>query len=285
MPSERTGVRGQGQFVNKISIASADAKATMLQDLPQSNRWSLGDVTLCGQHGYLRPCQRQDCSNLPRASFPHSPICKTDMEIVFVVDDDQQFCADLVELLESLGYAAIACTSAAELQAQLPNYKTGCVLLDVRMPGQDGMAVQEWMNRANITLPVVFISGVQDIATVVHCLKAGAFEFIQKPFGEMALSRVVSAAIGISRSRYCRLESERMVAVMIDSLTPTENVVAKMISKGFPTKLIAAEMGRSENTVKIHRHRIFNKLKVNSAASVANIMRHVSGDTGDDNLD
>jgi FixJ family two-component response regulator len=206
-----------------------------------------------------------------------NPICMTDAEMVFVVDDDEQFRTDLVELLQSLGYSATGCASAAELQAQLQDYKSGCVLLDVRMPGQDGLAVQEWMNRANLALPVVFISGIQDIATVVHCLKAGAFDFIQKPFGEMALSRAVSAAVADSRKQYCRIESEKTVAAMIDLLTPTELVVAKMISKGFPTKLIAAEMGRSENTVKIHRHRIFNKLKVNSAASVSNIMRHVSG--------
>lgn len=245
--------------------------------LPDSIRWSLGNATACGQQGYLRPCQKVDCSAMPAASFPHAGICKTDREMVFVVEDDDDLRENLVELVDGLGFEAMGCASAAELIEHLPRYKTGCVLLDIRLPGQDGLAVQEWINGANFVLPVVFISGVQDVATVVHCMKSGAFDFLQKPFGEMQLRKAVTSAVGESRRRFCRFESERLVRQLIGSLTPTETYVAAMISRGYSTKLIAAEMGRSENTVKIHRHRIFNKLKVNSAASVANIIRHAQG--------
>lgn len=244
---------------------------------PDNNRWSLGDLTACGQQGYMRPCQMLDCSHIPPSAYPLAPVCQTDAEMVLVVDDDDDFREELVELVEGLGYPAIGCSSAAEVQERAAGFKSGCVLLDIKLPGQDGLAVQEWLNRAGIFLPVIFVSGVKDIGTVVHCMKAGAFEFLQKPFGEMALRRTISAAIALSRKRHCRQQSERMVREMIGTLTPTELFVARMISKGYPTKLIAAEMQRSENTVKIHRHRIFNKLMVNSAASVANIMRHGDG--------
>jgi FixJ family two-component response regulator len=234
----------------------------------------LGDATLCGLQGYMRPCQMVQFSLPSDSSYPLAQICETDAEMVFVVDDDDDLRTNLVELVESLGYPATGCVSASELQELAPKWKSGCILLDVKLPGQDGLAVQEWLNRTGIVLPVIFISGIQDVGTVVHCMKSGAVEFLQKPFGEMALRRAVSSAVGLSRKRFCAEESKRLIRRLLDNLTPTELFVARKISKGYPTKLIAAEMGRSENTVKIHRHRIFHKLKVNSAASVANLIRH-----------
>ena len=194
--------------------------------------------------------------------------------MVFVVDDDLVLRTNLVEMIEGLGFPAKAFGSSAQLFEALPSYDAGCVLLDIRLPGEDGLAIQEWMNKSMVTLPVVFISGVQDISTVVHCMKAGAFDFLQKPFGMMQLRDAVTSAVGKSRMHFCRVGSQQMVKQMIMALTPTETAVADLISRGLSTKMIAAETGRSENTIKIHRHRIFHKLKVNSAASVANVMRH-----------
>lgn len=215
---------------------------------------------------------------MPDAAFPMAPICETRTETVFVVDDEPALRDGLVELVGSLGYRAIGCASAVELQEQSPHCSSGCILLDIMLPGLDGLAIQDWLNQSNIVLPVIFISGIHDVATVVQGMKGGAIEFLQKPIGEMALRRAVNAGVALSRKRHCRQESERLVHALVQALTPTELHVARMISKGYPTKLIAAEMGRSENTVKIHRHRIFNKLKVNSAASVANIMQHANFD-------
>ena len=107
-----------------------------------------------------------------------------------------------------------------------------------------------------------------------------AVEFLPKPFDEMALRRAVNSAIGISRKRHCMQISQEMVRELLDTLTPSELVVAKMIARGYPTKLVADELGRSENTVKIHRHRVFGKLRVNSAASVSNVMSHVMDEEG-----
>lgn len=244
------------------------------QKAPDNIRWSLGNVTRCGQQGYMRPCQLTDCSHFPDSSFPMLPVCETGAEMVFVVDDEPDIRENLAELVESLGYQATACASASELQEHAPRFRSGCILLDIKLPGLDGLAIQDWLNQADIKLPVIFISGVRDVTTVVQGMKSGAIEFLQKPIGEMALRRAVTAGVALSRKRFCRKESETLVRSLIEALTPTELYVARMISRGYPTKLIAAEMERSENTVKIHRHRIFNKLKVNSAASVANIMQH-----------
>ncbi|WP_298174576.1 response regulator [Novosphingobium sp.] len=243
-------------------------------DSPNSTRWSLGDEAACGLRAYMRPCQLQDRSAAVDGSHPLASVCQTDHEMVFVVEDDDALREGIAETVQNLGFSVSAHSNASKLLDLLAQYKTGCVILDIRLPGLDGVAVQEWINRSSAALPVVFISGIQDVVTAVHCMKAGAFDFLQKPFGEMALRSAINAAVGSSRRNYCRRQSEELAQSMIALLTPTELHVARMISKGYPTKMIAAEMARSENTVKIHRHRIFTKLKVNSAASVANITRH-----------
>lgn len=231
-------------------------------------------MTGCGQHGYMRPCQISgSCDRLPPSSFPMADVCKTDGEMVLVVEDDDDLRETLVELVVSLGFDAVGCPSGQEMQRLVATYSSGCVLLDVKLPGSDGIALQEWLNQTGVSLPVVFLSGIQDVGTAVHCMKSGAVEFLQKPFSEMALRRAITSAVGLSRQRFCTQQTENLVASLVALLTPTERVVAKMISRGYPTKLIAAELGRSENTVKIHRHRVFNKMMVNSAASLANIFR------------
>ena len=247
---------------------------------PPNNRWSYRDHTGCGQHGYLRPCQGLISRSAHDPFFPMAPQCETGREMVCVVDDDDALRTEIVELVESLGYPATGFATAAELRERAPEWKSGCILLDVNLPDQDGIAVLEWLTRAAIALPVIFLSGVEDIGTVVHCMKSGAVEYLRKPCGEMALRRSISTAVALSRKQFCAAESRRAIRRMIEDLTPTELYVAQMIAKGYPTKLIAAEMGRAENTVKIHRHRIFQKLQVNSAASVANLIRHGEA-TGD----
>lgn len=243
---------------------------------PDSTKWTLADLTKCDQQGYLRPCQLNGGEDFPGGSVPLVDMCATRSEMVFVLDDDQDLREELVELIRAQGYRVTGLGSSSELKGLAQHVESGCVLLDIRLPGQDGLSVQEWLNSIDSPLPVIFISGVKDVPTVVECMKAGAIEFLSKPFGEMALRRAVNTAIGMSRKRHCMRESQRMVNELINLLTPTELVVAKMIARGYPTKMIANELGRSENTVKIHRHRIFGKLKVSSAASVGNIMRHVA---------
>ena len=241
-------------------------------------KWALRDTTKCGLRGYMRPCQMQDCEDLPRDAVPLADLCATANQMAFVVEDDKPLREELVEIVMSQGHPVIGVQSAAELQSMARLYETGCVILDIRLPGQDGLSVQEWMNTVNSPFPIIFLSGVKDVSTIVNCMKAGAVEFLPKPFDEMVLRRAVNNAIGVSRQRHCMRVSQDMIRKLVSTLTPTELVVAKLIARGYPTKSIASELGRSENTVKIHRHRIFAKFSVNSAASVGNIMTHADLD-------
>lgn len=203
-----------------------------------------------------------------------APCCKPAAEMVFVVDDDDDVRGDLVELLERLGHAVVGCASGQELQEVVPGYDSGLILLDLKMPGMDGIAVQEWLVDAGVKLPVIFLSGANDVGTVLHCVRSGAFDYLQKPARELGLRAQLNAAIGHSRKEHCLRESRAMVLRMVEALTPTELLVAQMIAQGYVTKQIADKMQRSVNTVKIHRQRVYAKLLVNSSASIANLLRH-----------
>lgn len=241
--------------------------------IPDNIRWSLCGETACGIQAYMRPCQRATSLDL-KAEYPISALCATTNEKVLICDDDPDFCAELSELVGSFGFAITACSSVYELQSVAQDITSGCILLDIRMPGQDGLSAQDWLTKNIKHIPVIFISAVDNIDVVISAMRGGAIDFIKKPINEMTLRKSISKAVGISRKLYCADSSRESVSSLLNSLTPTEKFVADLIAKGYPTKLIASEMERSENTVKIHRHRILNKLKVSSAASIANIRNH-----------
>ncbi|MDR3413191.1 MAG: response regulator [Formivibrio sp.] len=244
---------------------------------PENSRWALIGITKCGQRGYLRPCQVvEQRAAESDDTFPLAKICTSPKEMVVVVEDDDDLRDELIEMIREHRYPVVGLRSFVEFKNVAQDYQTGCIILDIRLPGQDGLSIQEWLNSIEFPLPIIFISGVRDVSTVVHAMKAGAVEFLPKPFDEMALRRAINAAIGLSHQRHCRQASQKMVKDLIDTLTPSELVVANMIAQGYPTKVIAGELGRSENTIKIHRHRVFSKLQVNSAASVGNIIHHLA---------
>ncbi|MFC3173994.1 response regulator transcription factor [Novosphingobium bradum] len=243
-----------------------------MSDIPENTKWSLNNAGLCGIRTFLRPCQSPEAASLPDSGFPLHPICKPDNETVYIVDDDEAFLEEAVEAVELFGHRVRGFRSGNELREIAEDDPTGCLLLDIKLPGQDGISIHEWIVKNGFALSVIYVSGTQDVGTVAHCMKAGAVEFIQKPFGEMALRNAIHIGIAQSRKMRCWSQSTQLVRALVGTLTPTELLVAQMIAKGFPTKSIASDMDRSENTVKIHRHRIFSKLKVNSTASVANIL-------------
>lgn len=242
---------------------------------PRSARWSFDSLTRCGMQGYRRPCQVNPMGGEHEAAFPLVDICAGEGERVLIVEDEEVMREELVEIVSSIGYPVEAVGSAVELRDRVRDMHSGCILLDILMPGQDGLAIQAWINEANITIPVIFISGIRDVPTAVHCMKSGAVEFLQKPIKEMDLRRAINSAIGLSRKRACAVQSENYVKTLVANLTPAERIVANYIADGYPTKLIAAELGRSENTIKIHRQRIFEKLMVSSVASIANILKYI----------
>lgn len=129
----------------------------------------------------------------------------------------------------------------------------------------DGLEMQAWLVDAGIKLPVVFMTGSADVETAVRCMKDGAFDFLRKPIGAPELMEAAATAVSASRKVHCSIESTAYASALLGKLTPTESRVAELISAGLTTKAIAAAMKRSENKIKIHRLRVFEKLSVATA--------------------
>jgi|SoiMetStandDraft_2_1073263.scaffolds.fasta_scaffold225484_1 RNA polymerase sigma factor (sigma-70 family) len=200
-------------------------------------------------------------SRLPESPMP---------PIVFVIDDDESMRRALERLLRSDGLHVETFSAASEfIGRQLPD-RPACIVLDLRMPGLSGLEVQESLARAGREVPIIFVSGYADVPSSVRALKAGAFDFLQKPFSDQQLLDVIHEAV--ERDRTGRRERAERAAVRerFDTLTPRERDVLRLVLQGLLNKQIAAELGISEKTVKFHRGRVMDKTQ---AGSVAELVR------------
>jgi FixJ family two-component response regulator len=188
---------------------------------------------------------------------------------VFVVDDDPSVRKGLARLLSSAGYRADTFPSADEFLARwLPDPVPGCALLDIMMPGIDGLELQRRLLDERHRLPIIFITGHGDIPSSVRAMKAGAVDFLAKPFNDEDLFRAVREAIARdARDRDERQERDA-VAARYATLTPREREVMAIVVRGKLNKQIAHELGLSEKTVKIHRGRVMEKMQVQSVADL-----------------
>ena len=190
--------------------------------------------------------------------------------IVFVIDDDESMRRALERLLRSVGLQVETFSAASEFVGRALPDRPACVILDLRLPGQSGLDVQESLARAGREIPIIFISGYADVPSSVRALKAGAFDFLQKPFSDQQLLDVIHEALERDRDER-RLRAERAaVRERFDTLTPRERDVLHLVLQGLLNKQIAAELGISEKTVKFHRGRVMDKTQ---AGSVAELVR------------
>ena len=187
---------------------------------------------------------------------------------VFVVDDDESIRAALESLIKSVGLHVETFASAREfLQTRGPD-TPGCLVLDVRLPGLSGLDLQSELATANIHTPIIFITGHGDIPMTVRAMKAGAVEFLTKPFREQELLDAIQQALERDRTaREQRLENEELRA-RYDSLTPREGEVMRTVITGLLNKQIAGELGTSEITIKLHRARVMQKMRADSLADL-----------------
>jgi len=188
--------------------------------------------------------------------------------VVFVVDDEPSVCVSLKRLLRSVGLEARTCSSAQEfLRSERPD-APGCLVLDVRLPGLSGLDLQQELAVAKIHLPVIFITGHGDIPMTVRAMKAGAVEFLIKPFREEELLEAIQR--GIKQSRVVRQHDAvmRILQKRYALLTPREREVFPRVTSGLPNKQIAAQLGASEKTIKVHRGQVMQKMKAESLADL-----------------
>ena len=193
--------------------------------------------------------------------------------IVFVVDDDASVRESLKDLLESVGLR-VECFELANsfLASRLPD-AASCLVLDVRLPGRSGLEFQAELTKAGVSLRIIFITGHGDIPMSVRAMKSGAVEFLTKPFRDQDLLEAVRAAIERDRARRERENSLAALKTRFASLTAREKEVIGYVSAGLANKQIAAEMGISEATVKVHRRNIMQKMSARSLA--VQTTRHV----------
>jgi FixJ family two-component response regulator len=187
---------------------------------------------------------------------------------VLVVDDDASVREALSDLFQSVGLMVEVYPSAQEFLKNERPEGPGCLVLDVRLPGKSGLDFQQELSAANINLPIVFLTGHGDIPMSVRAMKAGAVEFLTKPFREQDLLDAVQTAI--ERDRVNR-EDQKLVAMLrqrFASLTPREQSILALVVAGRRNKQIAFEIGTSEVTVKVHRTNLMRKMQASSLADL-----------------
>ncbi len=187
---------------------------------------------------------------------------------VFVVDDDASVRKSLKRLIMSIGLKVEIFNSAQEYLKHKPRDEPACLVLDVRMPGTSGIELQDQLNRAGHQIPIIFISGHSNISMSVKAMKAGATDFIEKPFEDQRLIDAIHAAIAKNMQFRKKQTELNDLQQRFDSLTPREHDVSTLVVSGMLNKQIGVDLGISEKTVKVHRGRIMQKMKANSLADL-----------------
>jgi FixJ family two-component response regulator len=184
--------------------------------------------------------------------------------IVFVVDDDAAVRDAIKDLLESVGIRVETFSTGREFLVRKPVDAPSCLILDVRLPGTSGLDFQTELAAADIRIPVIFITGHGDIPMAVQAMKAGAADFLTKPFREQELLDAIHRAVGRDRDRQQEESEITVLRRNYQELTLREREVMALVTRGLPNKQIAAELGTSETTVKIHRGQVMRKMQADS---------------------
>ena len=191
--------------------------------------------------------------------------------VVFVVDDDASLRESLEDLIRSVGLRVEAFASAQEFLGSQRLDVPGCLILDVRLQGLSGLELQKRLAEADIELPIIFITGYGDIPMTVQALKAGAVEFLTKPFRDQDLLDAIQQALALDRRARAQRAKLEELRSRYRSLTPREREVIALVVAGLLNKQIAGELGTSEAAVKVHRQHVMEKMGAGSLADLVRI--------------
>jgi two-component system response regulator FixJ len=194
-----------------------------------------------------------------------------ELRLVHLVDDDEAIRRSVGFMLKTSGFHVRSYESGVELLKSASSLEPGCILLDIRMPGMDGLEVQSTLRAKGISLPVIIMTGHGDVALAVQAMKAGAVDFIEKPFEKAVLLSAIEH--GVERLKRSAADVDRAdeAAVRLQALTPRERDVLDGLAKGLPNKTIAYDLGISPRTVEIHRANVMSKLGVRSLSEALRI--------------
>ena len=196
---------------------------------------------------------------------------------VFVVDDDRSVRRALGRLLKSAGYCVESFESAEQFLESGYIGHAGCVIVDLQMPGISGLELQHRLIEEMVDMPVVFLTGHGDIPTSVQAMKDGAIDFLTKPVEADRLFEVVPAALRLGAERRVRTSEIESIRERATMLTPRETEVMHLVASGRLNKQIAFELGTSEKTIKVHRARVMEKMRVSSVAELVRLVDRLAG--------
>ncbi|MBU6445442.1 MAG: response regulator [Alphaproteobacteria bacterium] len=201
---------------------------------------------------------------------------------IFIVDDDEAVRGSLEALLESHGFGVEVFDSADAFLRSEALTRTGCLIADIRLPGMDGLALQEELVRRGTRLQVIVVTGFGDVPLAVRAMKSGAIDFLEKPYDEGVLLSAVRRALEAARAASQAADAAHEVEVRFASLTERERQVLDLLAAGRPNKVIAYELDISPRTVEIHRARVMEKMGARNLAELVRMV--VAADVGSDVL-
>lgn len=191
---------------------------------------------------------------------------------VFIVDDEEAVRDSISLLMRSVALPARTYPDARAFLAAYDPNEAGCLVLDVRMPRMSGLDLQQELNRRGLPLPILFITGHGDVPMAVEAMRAGAVDFLQKPFNDDELIRRVQRALALDRERRARWQGLDAIRRRHESLTPREREIAKLLVAGAANKVIAIDLGLSERTVELHRAHVMEKMEAGSLAQLVQMI-------------
>jgi len=196
-------------------------------------------------------------------------------QIVYVVEDDEAVRDSLEMMLVSMAHKVETFPTANAFLEDYDESMAGCIVLDIRMPGMDGMELQKALNSKNSILPIIFVTGHGDVPMAVEAMQQGAIDFVQKPYREQELLEKIKAALELDAEQRTSLIEKKEILRKLEELTPRELEIMDMMIDGHANKVIAIDLDISQRTVEIHRSRVMHKMGTHSLAHLVRMIMSV----------